>query len=157
MEVTIRPWKSNLMTNCHCESGTKLIVVRMGTLAFTTFTWMALKHWLQSFLVTQAGKKEALTLRMTLEPKFTAPFEESWTWSGINFLHTLGLFDDPPLQNHPGSYSHLLLHPSPLAVFPSSHCCSYLIPSPQISSQLTIFCPLTFCVLVAYPIAQVLH
>lgn len=48
------------------------------------------------------GKYDALTERITCPPKLTAFFELNCTLSGMNFLQTLGLFDDPPEQNHPG-------------------------------------------------------
>ena len=129
----------------------------MGTFALTTLAVMALKHLLHSFYEIQLGRYEALTLMTTEPPKLTAPLDESWTWSGMNFLHLLGALDDPPVQVHPCSSWHVLEHPSPLTLFPSSHCCSYLIPSPQISSQLTIFCPESDWLSVLYPNAHVLH
>lgn len=85
----------------------------------------------------QLGKNEARTANKTCPPRFTAPLLDNCTVSGINLRQLLGLLDEPPLQNHPGYVSHVLEQPSPALVFPSSHCCSNLIPSPQIYVQLT--------------------
>lgn len=144
IDVTKAGWKSILTKNWYWENGTKLTVVMTGTFTSTTFTTKALKHSLHSFWVMQGGRYDALILKTTSDPKFTAPFADSWIWSGMKFLQMLGLLEEPPLQNHPFSSVHWLLQPSPSLVFPSSHCCSNLIPSPHIYSQFTKSCPATF-------------
>ena len=51
-------------------------------------------------------------------------------------MHTSGEVADPPTHENPGSIVHVLLHPSPLEVLPSSQMVEVnLIPSPQVSNQ----------------------
>jgi hypothetical protein len=68
---------------------------------------------------------------MILPQMWDCPLEENARAFGFVLLHVSLAAGDPPAQKNPLSIWHLLLHPSPSTVLPSSHGKTNLLPSPQ--------------------------